>query len=148
MKNAKEQIGADVEAGCIVTPKSSAAAKMAGAVAGQVAGSIGQVTAEMTTERRGASTSPLPAGAWSHGYLALTQSELVLARAKQGLVGMKCQEVIARTQRDAIQAIELGSGKLTAPLTVTFDDGQTWEVDVPRANLKHARAMQAATQPA
>ena len=141
MKNAKEQIGADIVAGCIVTPKSSAAAKMAGAVASQVAGSVGQVTAEMASERRGAGTSPLPAQAWSHGYLALTDDELVLASAKQALIGMKCGEVLARTPRQAIQHMEIGKGKLTAPLTITFEDGQTWEVDVPRANVKQAKAM-------
>src|SRR3712207_1500086 len=120
MKNAKEQIGAEIVAGCIVTPKSSAAAKMAGAVASQVAGSLGKVTAEMATERRGNGTSPLPAGAWNHGYLALTNDELVLARAKQGLVGMKCQEVLARTPRATIRTVEVGSGKMTASLTITF----------------------------
>ena len=54
---------------------------------------------------------------------------------------MKCQEVLARTPRATIREVQVGSGKLTAPLTVTFEDGQTWEVDVPRANVKQAKAI-------
>jgi hypothetical protein len=46
-----------------------------------------------------------------------------------------------RSPRHGVVGAELGDGKLTAPLRVSWADGSTWEVAVPRAELKRARAL-------
>lgn len=69
-----------------------------------------------------------------YAYLALSTTELVLVNGKQGLVGMKLTgEVIARAPRSAIASIELGEGKVAAPLTIVFRDGSRWDLEAARA---------------
>ncbi|WP_205695601.1 hypothetical protein [Conexibacter sp. SYSU D00693] len=141
MKQAEEVVGAAVVAGVLVAPRQGTAAKLGGAIASQVGGSLGKVSTEMVLEGRGKGASPLPTGGWSYGYLAVTDDELVLAKVKQGLVGQKAVEVLARAGRDAVQGAEIGKGKLTSPLTIAFAGDETWSFDVPRAKVKDARGL-------
>lgn len=55
-------------------------------------------------------------------------------KGKQGLVGMKLtDQVIARTPRSGIASMELGEGKVAAPLTIVFNDGTRWDLEAARA---------------
>lgn len=47
----------------------------------------------------------------------------------------------ARSPRTQLREAELGSGKLTAPLRLTWADGSRWELDVPRAEGRKARSL-------
>lgn len=47
----------------------------------------------------------------------------------------------ARPPRTQLRDAEFGSGKLTAPLRLTWADGSRWELDVPRAESRKARTL-------
>lgn len=141
MKGAAELIGAPIEAGSPVTAKGRAKAVMTGAAAGQLLGSVAKAGAEMVQERRGGGASPLPAKSWSLGYLALTADALILLEAKNGLLAPKAIGELARAPRSAVATTELGDGKLQSPLSITFDDGQVWEFEIPRVQVKKTRAI-------
>ena len=48
------------------------------------------------------------------------------------------KKVLARNPRTDVASAELGSGKLALPLTITFNSGETWRFDIPRAAKKTA----------
>jgi len=73
-------------------------------------------------------------------YLAVTDSELALIKLKSGLVTVKLDEVIVRIPRTEVASAELGSGMVT-PLTIKFGDGDTWQLEVPPPNKKHAQEV-------
>lgn len=78
----------------------------------------------------------------SFGYLAVSATELVLMKAKQGLASMKLtDEVVARVPRGEVASVELGEGKLVAPFTVHFVDGGTWDLEVARARRHGAEEL-------
>jgi hypothetical protein len=106
------------------------ASTVAGAEAGRAASSIaGKVVGGGVAQKSDA--TPTFSG---YAYVALSATELVLVKGKQGLVGMKLTgEVIARTPRGAIASMELGEGQVAAPLTITFKDGTRWDLEAARA---------------
>jgi hypothetical protein len=78
------------------------------------------------------------------GYLALSATDMVLVKGKQGLVGLKLtDDVVAKVPRSEVAAIELGEGKLTAPLRIKFVGGGEWTLEVARANRKGAERVAA-----
>ena len=78
----------------------------------------------------------------SYGYLAVSATELVLVKAKQGLASMKLtNEVAARVPRSEVASAELGEGKLVAPFTIRFANGGMWELEVARARRRGAEAL-------
>lgn len=140
MKGAQELIGAPAEHGCLVRPKGGATAVFTGNVGGAVAGAVGRATADTIADAGDGGGSGLKAGAWSIGYLALAEGQLVLVQGKPGLVGNKATGVVARIPTASVLRSELGSGTLSAPLSLTTSDG-VWELEVPRAELRKARAL-------
>jgi hypothetical protein len=113
---------------------------MGGAIAG-AAGSAARVVAQMGAERSGAGASPLPTNAFSLGYLAVTSDEIVLVEGSQGMLGPKAKTVLVRVPRSCAQAARWGGGTLARALSIDLTDGVTWELEVPRANVKHAEAV-------
>ena len=140
MKNVEQVVGAPVITGSLVTAKGRAKAVMGGAIAGAV-GSAARVGAQMAAERSGAGASPLPTNAFSLGYLAVTAEDIVVVEGTQGMLGPKAKSVLVRVPRSCAQAAHWGGGALAKALTIEFTDGVTWELEVPRANVKHAEAV-------
>ena len=69
------------------------------------------------------------------GYLAVSATELALVKGKRGLVGLKLSgDVVAKVPRVDVASVDLGDGKITFPLTITFDSGGRWELEVARAH--------------
>jgi hypothetical protein len=77
----------------------------------------------------------------AHGFLALTEEELALVKMKQGLASLKPVEVIARVPRSDVATIELGSGVPMSPLTVSFANGESWELEVPMVSKGKAKNL-------
>jgi hypothetical protein len=129
--DASTLLGSPQLAGVKVNPRGMSK-RVAGNIAGRlparvVYGSVGSTTSESPNFGRLA-------------YLAVTDSELALIKLKSGLVTSKLDEVIARIPRSDVSTVELGSGWVT-PLTITFSNGDTWQLEVPPPNKKHAQAV-------
>ncbi len=75
-----------------------------------------------------------------NAYLAVTDSELALIKLKSGVVRLKLDEVVARVPRSEVASAELGGG-VALPLTITFADGGSWQLEVPWPSKKHAHAV-------
>jgi hypothetical protein len=66
----------------------------------------------------------------------------VLVKGKQGLLGLKMtDDVVARVPRSDVASVELGSGKVAIPLTITLGDGGLWELEVARAQKRAAERL-------
>ena len=141
MRNADQLIGARIEGGVVVNAKGNAKAVMTGAVVAELAGSAGKMAAEMAAERAGRGSSPLGTLSGKLGYLAITETELVLLNGRTGLTTPKATGVAARVPRERVESASLGEGKLAVPLDVTFEDGGRWQFEVGRAYTKNARSV-------
>ena len=141
MENIEAVVDAPILVGSLITSKGRARAIMGGAVAGAIGGAAARVAVQMAGERGGTGSSPLPSFAFAIGYVAVTAEEIVLVAGRQGLIGPKAERVVARVSRTAAVAAELGTGTLVRPLKVSFDNGDVWELEVPRANTKHIEAV-------
>jgi hypothetical protein len=74
-------------------------------------------------------------------YLAVTDSELALLKLRsRKVVMLQAAEVITRIPRSQLQAAELGPGYV-APLTITFVNGDTWQLEIPPPSKSYARAV-------
>jgi hypothetical protein len=129
--DASQVLGSPQLAGVKVNPRGMSK-RVAGGIAGQlpariVYGASGQTTSEAPDFGRLA-------------YLAVTDSELALIKLKSGLVTVKLDEVIVRIPRSEVVSAELGSGLVT-PLTLMFGNGDSWRLEVPPPNKKHAEAV-------
>ena len=140
MKGADKHISEPIEAWCLVMPKTSAKAIMARAVAGEI-GSDAVATVDTVASRTGMGTSPLEPGTTSVGLLALTADEVVLVNGRRGMLKPVANGLAGRAPRTALVDVELGKGKLTAPLRLEWADGSSWEADVPRGEAKRARGL-------
>lgn len=100
------------------------------AAAGKAGKKVAQFRAESETPKFG-----------RYGFLALTEGELALVKMKQGLASLKPVEVIARVPRSDVASIELGGGIPMSPLTVSFANGESWELEVPRISKAKAQNL-------
>jgi hypothetical protein len=140
VKNAERYVPEPIVRSCLVMPKGGAKGIFAGAVA-EKAGSAARATSDMIAARQGTEAAPLEPGAASLGLLALTTDEIVLVNGRRGMLKPVATGLGGRKPRHALAGVELGNGKLTAPLRLSWTDGTTWEVDVPRGEAKRARAL-------
>jgi len=67
--------------------------------------------------------------------LALTEADVALVTLKSGSLTSKAGEVIARMPRDQVAEAKLADG-MVPKLTISFADGSTWSMDVPRVIKK------------
>ena len=141
MKNADKHITEPVVGSCLVLPRSSAKTVIAGAVAGSAAGSAARAASDTIAARSDQGASPLASGTASVGLLALTADDVVLLDGRRGMVGTVATGLAGRAPRRELVDAEVGSGKLTAPLRLSFEDGSTWELAVPRSDVKKARTL-------
>ena len=140
MKNADKHIAKPVAQSCLVMPKGTTKGIMTGAVAAS-AGSATKAAGDTLADHRGRSSSPLTGGTGSVGLLALTDDEIVLLDGRRGLVGVVATGLAGTASRSELADAEFGSGRLSSPLRLSWADGSTWEVEVPRKEIKKARAL-------
>ncbi len=73
-------------------------------------------------------------------YLVLTDRELALITLRSGIVSVKLDEIVTRVPRAEVKSAELGNGP-ACPLTISFTNGGTWQVEVPRPSKRYAVAL-------
>jgi hypothetical protein len=143
--DASPLLGSSQLAGVKVNPRGLARSKGAGSAGvglGGVVGAVVSAGAGMKAEHRQAqiaSASETP----SFGrlaYLAVTEDELALIKLKSGMVTVHLDEVVARMPRSEVASAQLGGG-VSPSLTITFNDGGTWQLEVPRPSKKHAKEV-------
>jgi hypothetical protein len=72
-------------------------------------------------------------------FLAVTEQEIALVTLRSArLITLKAAEVITRVPRSLLQTAELGPG-YAAPLTITFANGDTWQLEIPPPSKSRAR---------
>jgi hypothetical protein len=74
--------------------------------------------------------------------LAVTEDELALIRLRRGTPA----GVIARVPLGKVRDFDLDRARGVWPLTITFVDGDTWRLEVPRFNKKAASAVAVAVR--
>jgi len=141
LKNAERHIPEPVVGSCLVMPPSAGKAAITGAVAGAAIGSAARAASDTIADHRDRGASPLESGTASVGLLALTADDVVLLDGRRGMIGTVAKGVAARAPRGRLVSAELGSGRLTTPLRLSFQDGSAWELSVPRSDVKKARAL-------
>lgn len=140
MKNISKHISEPVVGSCLVMQKGSAKALMTGAVAG-AAGSAARAATDTVANNRASGASPLQGGPAALGVLAITDDEVVLLSGRRGMIRAKATGVAGRLPRRGLVDAELGRARLQAPLRLTWDDGSSWELAVPRKFVKQARGI-------
>jgi len=75
--------------------------------------------------------SLLEPGRASLDLLALTAEDAVLVNGRRGMLKPVAPGLAGRGSRRALVNAELGEGKLTAPLRLSWADGTAWELAVP-----------------
>jgi len=141
MKNLENLVDGPILAGGLVTAKGRAKAVMGGALAGAVGGSVLKAGAQTLAEHSNQEASPLPPSAFKLAYLAVTAKEIVLVEGKPGLVGTKATSVAATAPRASFVSGAIGGGTMAKALTLNFAGDVTWELEVPRANVKEIEGV-------
>jgi hypothetical protein len=139
MKNAEKHIQNPITDSCLVMPKGATKGIMGGALVGAVAGSAGKAANDQVAAMR--SGAPLAGGTASLGLLALTDDEIVLLDGRRGMVRPVATGLAGSVQRSALVDAELGTGRLSSPLRLSFEDGSSWQLEVPRKYVKDARRL-------
>jgi hypothetical protein len=109
------------------------------AVGGVVGVAIG---AKVDRNNAAPTTPPLPT--MGAGYLAISETEMVLVKAGGWNQSTPTEKVIARVPRGTVTGGKLERGKVSALLTLDFADGTNWEFDIPFARTGPARELAAA----
>jgi hypothetical protein len=129
-------LGAPEIGGTMVNPRGFTKKMSAGALGGVV----GAVAA---TAVAGRSSQAADVPAFGRvAYLAASETEVVLIKAKSGALKMKVtDEALARAPRAEIDTVELNEGKLISNLRLQFANGTVWEFDVPKIGKKNAKQL-------
>lgn len=136
--DASAALGAPEVAGTLVSPRGLTKKMSMGTAGAQVGGLVGSLAASAVTSRKSKATPDMPSFGRS-GYLAASDSELILTKTSQ--IGWKPHtkgDALVRVPRSDVQSVELDRGKVLSQLKVTFVDGLEWQFEIPRANRKGA----------
>jgi hypothetical protein len=106
-----------------------------GMAAGGLIGAAGGALASGKAAKSGAASRGDTPEFKGQALLALTDREVALVKLKQGAMSAKPTEVIARAPRDQVTDATVANG-LVPKLSITFADGSTWAMDVPRVVKK------------
>jgi hypothetical protein len=129
-------LGAPVIAGTMVNPRGFGKKVSVGAVGG----AIGALAATAVASRSSRASDAPAFGRVA--YLAATETEVGLIKAKSGALKMKVtDEALARAPRAELQAVELKDGKLISYMRLQFANGTVWEFDVPKIGKKNAKEL-------
>jgi hypothetical protein len=129
-------LGTPVIAGTMVNPRGFGKKVSVGAVGG----AIGALAATAVASRSSRASDAPAFGRVA--YLAATETEVGLIKAKSGALKMKVtDEALARAPRAELQAVELKDGKLISYMRLQFANGTVWEFDVPKIGKKNAKEL-------
>lgn len=120
-------------------PKGATKGIKTGAVVGSIAGSAARAASDQVAAMR--SGAPLAGGSASLGLLALTDDEIVLLDGRRGMVRPVATGLAGSARRSELIEADLGKGKLSSPLRLTFEDGSSWQLEVPPKHVKDARRL-------
>jgi hypothetical protein len=135
-------MSADVVAATFVEPRGMIRSIVAATAGREVLGALGSISAERAASAGTEGASPLKKGEIAH--LSVSTDEVVLCKAKRGAFKPKrTEEVIAAAPREAVLDAKIEKGRIAGVLQVSFDDGSTWEFDVPKVHLKGAEQIAA-----
>lgn len=138
-KDAAAALGAAEVAGTLVSPKGLTRKMTARTAGGQVGGLVGTLAATAMTGRADKVAPDLPSFG-RMGYLAASETELVLTKTSQlGWRPHPTGDALVRVPRGDVESIALEEGKIVSHLKVRFAGGAEWEFEIPLANRKGAR---------
>ena len=139
--DATAALGAPEIAGTMVNPKGMTKKVTASVAGGVVGGVAGTFAAGMATGGAYAGAPEVP-NFGRVGYLAASADSVALVKTKSGAFKMKVtDESLATVPRSEIASAELDQGKLLSHLTIVFNNGVTWEFDIPKAAKKTAQGL-------
>ena len=139
--DATAALGAPEIAGTMVNPKGMTKKVTASVAGGQVAGVAGNLVAGLATGPAYGGAPDVP-NFGRVAYVAASADALAIVKTKSGAFKMKVTgESLATVPRSAIASAELDQGKLLSHLTIVFNNGVTWEFDVPKAAKKTAQGL-------
>ena len=109
----------------------------------EVLGALGSISAERAAAAGTEGASPLKKG--DIAYLSVSGDQVVLRKAKRGAFKPKpTEEVIASAPRASVRGAAIEKGRIAGVLKVSFEDGSSWEFDVPKVHLKGAQQIETA----
>jgi hypothetical protein len=136
--DASQALGAPEVAGALVSPRGLTQKMSMGTAGSQVGGLVGTLAATALSSKSAKKTPDMPSFG-RMGYLAASETELVLTKTSQlGWKPYPKGDALVRMARTDVQSVELERGKVLSRLKVTFADGLSWEFEVARANRKGA----------
>lgn len=144
--DASQLLGAPQRAGAKVQPRGFGKKVVAGSAGMYVGGAVGAVISAAGQQKAGKQQAQFDAASETPkfgrlAFLAVTDDELALVKLKSGLVSMKLDEVLVRVPRNEVSEVELGTGITTMPLTISFQDADVWQLEVPRVAKKDAEEL-------
>jgi hypothetical protein len=130
------------DAATFVEPRGMIRSIVAATARREVLGALGSISAEHAASAGTAGTSPLKKG--DIAYLSVSSDQVLLCKAKRGAFKPKpTDEVIAAAPREAVRGAVMEKGRIAGVLKLSFEDGSTWEFDVPKVHLKGAHEIEA-----
>jgi len=139
--DATAALGAPEIAGTMVNPKGMTKKVTASVAGGQVAGVAGNLVAGLATGSAYGGAPDVP-NFGRVAYVAASADALAIVKTKSGAFKMKVtDESLATVPRSEIASAELDQGKLLSHLTIVFNNGVTWEFDIPKAAKKTAQGL-------
>jgi hypothetical protein len=128
--------------GTFVEPRGMIRSIVAATAGREVLGALGSISAERAAAAGTEGASPLKKG--DIAYLSVSGDQLLLCKAKRGAFKPKpTEEVIASAPRASVRGAAIEKGRIAGVLKVSFEDGSSWEFDVPKVHLKGAQAIEA-----
>jgi hypothetical protein len=122
-----------------VEPRGAVSGAVARVAGREVLGAVGGAIAGTASDRK-AERSPMDAG--KIGFLAVFPDEVVVFAGKRGAFKPKpTEEVVASVPRAGVAGASLERKAVKGILTVSLEDGGSWEFDMPRAHLKAAEKV-------
>jgi hypothetical protein len=147
-RDASDVLGSPQLVGLTVNPRGLSKGKTLGG-SGIYAGLAGALISSFAAMRAGKQQAKIAAESQTPAFkrialLSLTADDLALVTLVKvkGQKGLQAQDVIARVPRRDVASTELGGGGIySPPLTITFHNGDRWELETPRPFKKQAQEL-------
>jgi hypothetical protein len=110
---------------------------VSGGLVGEAAGAVLRRKSKAAAQSASSAQTPKLRG---EAYLAATDDELALISTKFGWTP-RLNEVLVRVPRSEVSSIDLGGGFPTCPLTVSFANGDSWQLEVRRFGKRDAQQL-------
>lgn len=122
----------DAQAGTLVARRGAIGAGAAGGVGGVVGAALA------SGQNKKGEGSQIDLGS-DLAYLAVMSDTLTLFKTKRSLVGLKpklSDETLIEVPRSNLARSAFKKGKIVSVFELEFEDGSTWQFDVPRQHRK------------